>query len=165
MLSESVWSDQRRSSVSDRPSGPERRRAPGQFITMDAAMLAAQNERLEQLNNNIVKLAKAVDTRPTREELDRQRKFDRIRRWASVALVGLVLAGFYVQQREISKLIEQDRRSTFGVCEERNRDNGEFLALLQKVQSLAPSPELQAVFNEYAQNLRPVDCTKLLNPQ
>lgn len=132
-------------------------------ITMDAAMLAQLNERVKELNENVQKLAMSVSTRPTREELEEQRRRDLIKRVAVFFLSVLIFGGFYLQQREINRILEIDRKHTFAVCEERNKDNLEFLELLKEITDRTPGEsEFDELLTDYALTLEPVDCVQLL---
>lgn len=103
--------------MSDHP--PERRRMAGQFITMDAAMLAAQNERLDQLNENIQALAKSIGERPTKYDLKQARKRSRNQLIATIVVFALVMGGVVYNQKRLD-----------AQCEDRNRNAEAFKALL-----------------------------------
>lgn len=146
--------------------GPERRHST--FISMDAAMLARQSEKIDELIQHIDRLSEAIDTRPTREELRRRHKREAIRRWLLIGTAVITFAFLGYQQNEINDLLEDDRQETFTVCEDRNRENAQFLNLLTRVTEISDGPgrsELERIFAEYAKNLEPVDCTTLLKKE
>lgn len=98
---------------------PERRRVPGQFITMDAAMLAQQNERLASLDESIQALAKSVNQRPTKFDLESTRKRLRNQLIATV-LVGAILFTFvFIQNQKLQQ-----------ACLDRNANTEKFRTLI-----------------------------------
>lgn len=146
--------------------GPDRRehKAPvPQFISMDAAMLRQQTERIDALVEGIGKLAKAIAARPTAEEIAHDKKMSRIRNVAGIVLLATIFTGFGLQQRELDSIVERDRLRTFDACESRNESNRDFLKLLADLAALDPAVgPVDQIFTQYASNLKEVDCQKLL---
>lgn len=135
--------------MSDQP--PERGRTAGKFITMDAAMLAAQNERLDQLNSNIQALAQSIAERPTKYDLKQARRRSRNQLLATILVFAFVAGGL------IYNLAKIDNQ-----CEDRNRNAAAFQALLFVLITQAEqSPEetkVERAIKEYADTLKVIDC-------
>jgi hypothetical protein len=134
---------------------------------MDAAMLAHQTEKLEALNASIIALAHAVETRPTREEIDRQASKNRLKAICS----GLLVAGFgvalFLQQHTINTNQVRVEKALVDTCEDRNTNNREFIALLARVSKIGASDtpagtkagqEYAEAFGEYAAAIKQVNC-------
>jgi hypothetical protein len=117
---------------------------------MDAAMLAAQNQRLDELNENIQKLAKSVEARPTKYDLEKARKRVRNQLIATI-LVGLALMTYmFGQQQKIKQ-----------ACMDRNANNAAFRVLIAEViekVSQSPDIELRDQLVQYLNTLKPIEC-------
>ena len=135
--------------MSEQP--PERQRTAGKFITMDAAMLAAQNERLDRLNDNIQALAQSIAERPTKYDLKQARKRSRNQLLATILVFAFVTGGVVYN---LDRLDDQ--------CEDRNRNAAAFQALLFVLISQAEqTPEetpVEKAIKDYADTLKEIDC-------
>lgn len=136
--------------MSEQPP-PERRRVPGKFITMDAAMLAQQNERLASLDTSVQKLAKAVSARPTKYDLKQARKRSRNQLLATIVVFGLVVGGVIYNQRKLD-----------AQCLDRNRNAEAFRSLLIVLIAQADlTPEetpVEKAIRDYFNTLEVIDC-------
>lgn len=136
--------------MSDHP--PERRRMAGQFITMDAAMLAAQNERLDQLNENIQALAKSIAERPTQYDLNQARKRSRNQLIATILVFAMVLGGVIYNQKRLD-----------AQCKDRNRNAEAFRTLLVTLLANPSQPGSEnspgaIALRKYTDTLTVIDC-------
>lgn len=124
---------------------------PGQFVTMDAAMLAAQNERLDQLNDNIQKLATSIAERPTQWDLKQARRRSRNQLIATIVVFAMVMSGVVYNQRRLD-----------AQCQDRNDNAAAFRTLLvvivsQGQQSPEESP-IEKALNDYLDTIKQIDC-------
>ena len=138
------------------------------FISVDAALLAKQAEKLEALKTSVEALTKAVAHRPTRQELDEQARRNRLKRIALAVLVGLIAWGFWQQQNQYLDLLEDHRKLTYETCNSRNTENAKNVKLLTRLserqQPNRPrDPLAEEIVADYIKSLEPVDCSKLLH--
>lgn len=131
---------------------------PDRFIPMDTALLARQSEQLDELNTSIQKLAKALEDRPTKEEIAFQRRRQHVRTGCLVLVAAMLFSGLYWQNHKVTV-----------ACHDRNDNSARFRTLLLVV--LEPDPEAPSppvndahskkvvkAFQDYTDSLKPINC-------
>lgn len=136
---------------------------PPNFISVDAALLAKQAEKLDALKKSVEDLVRAVDTRPTREELAEQARRNRLKRIATGVLLGLIGYGFFHQQQQYAELLTDYRTFSYNACTARNIENGKIIKLLTDLGARPqpgrqPDPEAQKIVSSFINSLKPVNC-------
>jgi hypothetical protein len=129
--------------------GPERRKVPP-LVSMDAALLADQNQRLDRLNASIEDLAEAVKGRPTKLDLEATRKRLRDQLIITILLFAVVCGGLVWQQGK-----------TVRACDDRNSNTEKFriliAVLVQEGENRGQTP-INDALKDYLTTLKTVDC-------
>jgi hypothetical protein len=95
---------------------------------MEMALVIAQTERLDRLNESIQKLAVAIGERPTKKEIEHARIRSRNKSIVVGVIVAALIGWLYLQNAKIKQS-----------CEDRNANSIKFRSVLTLL--LSPDPD------------------------